>query len=180
MYFIALVLPVHLNKKILKYKEMMFEKYSCRTGLKSPAHITLLPPFWMQEEKESQLISDLDALSNPVDAFSIATDNFSSFRPRSIFVAVRTNEKLNALKNLTDAFFQNNSFYNIKIDTRPFHPHITIATRDLFKKSFYEICPWFAEKKFLEEWTAGGISLLKHNKKNWDVIHTSQFNKSEK
>jgi 2'-5' RNA ligase len=177
MYFIALVLPPHLNEKVLKYKQIMLDKYNCKVGLKSPAHITLVPPFWIEDEKEQQLISDVNSLSKDLHPFNISTNNFSAFKPRTIFIAVAPNEKLNKVKKATDDFFKNNSFYNIKIETRPFHPHITIATRDLFKKSFYEICPWFEKKKFMEEWTAEGISILRHNKKNWDVIHTSQFNK---
>ncbi|MGZ3924768.1 MAG: hypothetical protein ACXVBJ_13435, partial [Flavisolibacter sp.] len=58
MYFIAIVLPPRLNEKVLKYKTMMLEKYNCKVGLKSPAHITLVPPFWMEEEKEGRLVSD--------------------------------------------------------------------------------------------------------------------------
>lgn len=175
MYFIALVLPPHLNEKVLKYKNLMFERYNCKVGLKSPAHITLIPPFWMEQEKEEQLIADIDLLSNPFHSFNITTNNFSAFKPRTIFIAPELNDEVNKLKKAMDDFFKNNSSCNIKIDTRPFHPHITIATRDLYKKSFYEIWPWFAEKKFIEEWTAEGISILRHNKKNWDVIHTSQF-----
>jgi len=178
MYFIALVLPQSLNEKVLKYKNMMLEKYNCKVGLKSPAHITLVPPFWMDEEKEGQLISDINSLSKNLHPFNLSTNNFSAFKPRTIFIAPAPNTELDNVKNATDEFFKNNSFYNIKIDARPFHPHITIATRDLYKKSFYEIWPWFAEKKFLEEWTAEGISILRHNKKNWDVIYTSQFNQS--
>lgn len=154
---------------------MMLDRYSCRVGLKSPAHITLVAPFWMEEEREQKLIGDIDQLSSGLHSFIVSTNHFSAFKPRTIFVAVAPNEQLNELKKATDHFFQSNSFYNIKTDTRPFHPHITIATRDLFKKSFFEIWPWFAERKFVEEWKAEGISLLKHNKKNWDVVHTSQF-----
>ena len=177
MYFIAIVLPQHLNEKVLQYKQMMLDKYNCKVGLKSPAHITLVPPFWVEEDKEQPLINEIDALSSRLSSFLISTDDFSAFKPRTIFVAVAPNEHLEKVKSATDEVFRDNSQYNIKTDTRPFHPHITIATRDLFKKSFYEIWPWFAEKKFMEEWTADGISILRHNKKNWDVIHTSQFNK---
>lgn len=177
MYFIALVLPQHLNEKVLKYKQMMLDKYNCKVGLKSPAHITLIPPFWMQDEKEPQLISDIDSASQHLHVFSIATDNFSAFKPRTIFIAVSPTNELNEVKKTTDAVFKNNSFYNIKIDARPFHPHVTIATRDLFKKGFFEIWPWFEEKNFVEQWKCEGISVLRHNKKNWDVIHTSQFSK---
>lgn len=175
MYFIALVLPPYLNEKILKYKNMMLEKYNCKVGLKSPAHITLIPPFWTEEGKEEQLINDISFLNDQFQPFKMKTHNFSAFKPRTIFIVPEPSEELNKVKKATDDFFKNNSFYNIKIDTRRFHPHITIATRDLYKKSFHEIWPWFAEKEFIEEWTAESISLLKHNKKNWDVIHTSQF-----
>lgn len=177
MYFIAIVLPEDLNQKIMKYKNMMLEKYNCKVGLKSPAHITVTAPFWLDEEKEKQLLSDLNIIGQTSQTFTIVTSNFSAFKPRTIFVEVKQNDQLEALKRSADDFFRNNSFYNIKIDTRPFHPHITIATRDLSKKDFFEIWPWFEEKKFLEEWIAEGISVLRHNKKDWDVIYTCQFNK---
>jgi 2'-5' RNA ligase len=175
MYFIALVLPQHLNEKVMKYKNMMLEKYNCKVGLKSPAHITLVPPFWMEHEKEESLIADIIFLSQDQHPFRISTNNFSAFEPRTIFIEPAPSEELNKVKKRADDFFDNNVFYNLKIDHRPFHPHITIATRDLYKKDFHEIWPWFAEEKFIEEWTVEGISILRHNKKNWDVILTSQF-----
>jgi 2'-5' RNA ligase len=175
MYFIAIVLPAHLNEKVLKYKNMMLEKFNCKVGLKSPAHITLVPPFWMEEEKEESLISDLENLSSQIAPFLVTTNNFSAFKPRTIFIQPVLTEELNKAKQAVDVVFRNNPLYNIKIETRPFHPHITIATRDLYKKSFHEIWPWFAEKEFKEEWMVEGFSILKHNKKNWDVVYTSQF-----
>jgi 2'-5' RNA ligase len=175
MYFIAMVLPAHLNEKVLKYKNMMLEKFNCKVGLKSPAHITLVPPFWMEEEKEESLISDLENLSSQIAPFLVTTNNFSAFKPRTIFIQPVLTEELNKAKQAVDVVFRNNPLYNIKIETRPFHPHITIATRDLYKKSFHEIWPWFAEKEFKEEWMVEGFSILKHNKKNWDVVYTSQF-----
>jgi len=173
MYFVALVLPSTLNEKILVYKNMMHEKYDCSVALKSPAHITLVPPFWMEEEKEKQLTRDIDKVN--MEPFSITTNDFSAFKPRTIFIAPALNDTLNQLKKLSDDIFNNNNQYKIKIDTRHFHPHITIATRDLHKKDFAEAWPYFEGKEFKEEWIVNGISLLRHNKKNWDVIYTSQF-----
>jgi hypothetical protein len=45
MYFIAQVLPSTLNEKILAFKQFMLERFECRVGLKSPAHITFIAPF---------------------------------------------------------------------------------------------------------------------------------------
>lgn len=177
MYFIAHVLPEELNKKILNYKQDMLEKYSCTVGLKSPAHITLIPPFWMDEQKETQLLADVDRLYQPFHPFPVQTNHFSAFKPRTIFIDVVVDEALASLKKEGDEFFKRETFYGIKVDSRPFHPHITIATRDLHKKSFFEAWPSFQQETFKETWIAGGVSVLRHNKKNWDVIHTSQFTK---
>lgn len=174
MYFIAIVLPDELDKKVQKWKELMHEKYGCSVGLRSPAHITFIPPFWMDEEKEQQLISDVDTVSTPVHPFIISLNNFSAFKPRTIFVDVVVNEELRSLKSAVDTFFSKTG-YKIKIDNRPFHPHITIATRDLHKKDFQEAWPLFETKKFKAEWKANGLSVLRHNRANWDVIHTSNF-----
>ena len=45
------------------------------------------------------------------------------------------NEKLRSLKAAIDKFFSEKD-YKIKTESRPFHPHITIATRDLLRKIF--------------------------------------------
>ena len=86
---------------------------------------------------------------------------------------------LGDVKKVADQHFSGKE-YNIKKETRAFHPHITIATRDLHKKSFAEAWPSYQNKKFTEEWVANGLSVLKHNGTRWDVIHTSLFNEMKK
>ena len=177
MYFIALVLPADLDQKVLHWKNLMHDRYHCKVGLKSPAHITLIPPFWMEEDRQALLLADVDSIAGSMSPFIIKTKNFSAFKPRTIFIDVEKTKELDNLKQNADNFFRNNSAYKMKMDVKSFHPHITIATRDLFKKSFYECWPIFEMEEFLKEWEANGLGVLRHNKKNWDVIHTSQFTK---
>ena len=132
----------------------------------------------MDEEKEQQLLADVDTISLQVQPFTISLNNFSAFKPRTIFVDVVVNEELRSLKADVDAFFSK-SGYKIKIDSRPFHPHITIATRDLHKKDFQEAWPLFGTKKFKGGCEATGLSVLRHNGSSWDVIHTSVFKKNK-
>jgi 2'-5' RNA ligase len=174
MYFIAIVLPASLNEKILRLKNFMYAQYKCEVGLKSPAHITLIPPFWMKQGKEALLLKDADTIAGNCVPFIARTKNFSAFKPRTIFIDVEKNENLFTVKETAEHFFKS-SEYKIKIDTRPFHPHITIATRDLFKKDFFDAWPKFENEKFEEEWEVKSLSVLRHNKKNWDVVQTSQF-----
>ena len=175
MYFVAIVLPPHLDEKVLHWKQVMQHRYDCRVGLKSPAHITLVPPFWMDEAKEESLLQAVITISQDLSSYTLRTNNFSAFKPRTIFIDLERSIELEEMKKVVDNFFQRQETFPVKIDIRPFHPHITIATRDLFKKSFYEAWPLFEKEEFMETWNVEGISVLLHNKKNWDVIHTSQF-----
>ncbi|HUC79819.1 MAG TPA: RNA 2',3'-cyclic phosphodiesterase [Flavisolibacter sp.] len=174
MFFAAIVLPDSLNEKILAYKKWMQEKYGCRVALKSPAHITIVPPFWTEPANKEALQQDLQTISNDITSFRLQTDGFSAFKPRTIFVAVKENEDLRQVKKTSDNFLHQTN-YGIKIETRPFHPHITIATRDLHKKDFAEAWPHFENKAFEETFEATGISLLKHNGRIWEVVFTSRF-----
>lgn len=175
MYFIAIVLPNNLNAPILKLKQWMHEDWGCKVGLKSPAHLTLVPPFWMDETLEQSLLQDLDGLGAQLSSFEVATNNFSAFKPRTIFIATAPNEALAKAKKVTDQFIKERPQYGAKVDNRPFHPHITIATRDLRKSAFSEAWPRFESDIFQETFLADGISLLRHNGQLWEVAHTSLF-----
>lgn len=129
----------------------------------------------MDETLEEDLKKDIAQLSNTFKPFEVATNNFSCFKPRTIFIEPVLDESLKTLKKETDQFFKTNTQYGAKIDSRPFHPHITIATRDLRKSAFAEAWPQFESKSFQETFTATGLSLLRHNGQIWEVVHTAAF-----
>ena len=175
MYFVALVAPEQINEQVMKWKRWMLEKYQCQVALKSPAHITLIPPFWMQPELETELLHYIKEFSSSQNPFPIKLLNFSNFKPRVLFVNVEKNEVLTDLKNKLESFLIQKEKFRLTKEDRSFHPHVTIATRDLRKKAFYEAWEHFKKIGYSSEWPAQNISVLKHNKKNWDVLFTSQF-----
>lgn len=179
LYFTAIVLPEELNAEIKLFKNLMFEKWGCKVGLKSPAHVTLIPPFWMNEKWEGNFCTDLELLCKQVAPFVITTADFSAFRPRTIFIEPVLDGDLKGLKQITDAFCNTHTQYGARADNRPFHPHITIATRDLHKSAFAEAWSYFETKNYRNQFEATGLSLLRHNTKHWDVIFTAPFTGSK-
>jgi 2'-5' RNA ligase len=87
---------------------------------------------------------------------------------------MKSEELNNLYQSFVDFIISQNKF-TIKKEDWPFHPHVTLATRDLYKKAFQEAWEIFSKKKYEALWIVSGISLLRHNKKNWDVIFTSQY-----
>ena len=175
MYFIAIVAPEEINREVLKWKNYFKDHFECTVALKSPAHITLIPPFWMKENLEDDLVNSIRDFSISKNKFEITLKDFAAFKPKVIFVDVVKNEQLNGLyDSFGDYIFSENKFPAKKED-RPFHPHVTLAARDLYKKAFQEAWQIFSQRRYKALWNVNGISLLRHNKKNWDVVFTSQF-----
>jgi 2'-5' RNA ligase len=174
MYFIAFVAPAEIDLVVREWKLFMKEHYRCSVALRSPAHITLVPPFWMDEAREGELKDVLDMFGKSLSAFPVQLRDFSSFPPRVIFVNVLPTSILHNTQQAITRSLQQHDF-PIKPDDRPFHPHMTIATRDLYKKAYKEAWEKFKTKKYEAEWVAHSISLLKHNGKSWDIVHTSKL-----
>ena len=91
MYFVAVVLPPELDDKVKVYKNWMKEKWNCKVGLKSPAHITIIPPFWMNADSENNLVNAIATISTTQQTFEMQTTGFDAFKPRTVFIAVAQN-----------------------------------------------------------------------------------------
>jgi 2'-5' RNA ligase len=175
MNFIALAAPEEINNDILKWKEFMRDRFGCTVALRSPAHVTLIPPFWMEDVLENSLQNAINKFSAQQTLFEISLLNFDVFKPRVIYINILPNERLQLLQEQLQAYLMQSKLFPIKKDERLFHPHVTIATRDLHKKAFSEAWEIFKQKKYKASWFADNISLLKHNQKKWDVVFTSPF-----
>lgn len=169
MYYVAVVCPQEINEKVLLYKNRMREQFACVVALKSPAHITLVPPFWLPLTEESSLIETLSSFKPGQNLTKITLDGFSHFGNRVIFIQVKETEILSKLKAETEKHFTK-KFKSLKTDDRPFHPHITIANRDLKPGDFAKAWEYFSKQNFHESFDATTVSLLRLSEGKWQVI----------
>ena len=174
-YFIAIVAPEPIQTELMRFKELVKEKYNSKGSLRSPAHITLHMPFEWKEEKEDILINMVEQFSFKED-FKIELKNFSSFGQRVIFVDVVKNEKLVQLQNeLVNHVKKNLHLFNQSNDMRGFHPHVTIAFRDLKKEKFIQAFEFFKTQTYNSSFNNKSFCLLKHTGKEWLVQKEINF-----
>ena len=168
LYFLAIIPPKDICEKIYAYKEVAFEKFGSKASLNSPAHITLHMPFKWKLKKEQLLIEKLQQFRFDEFLFSISLNNFAFFEPRVVYINVPENEKLNKLQKELSQFIRRElNIFNADYKDRPFHPHITIAFRDLKKSAFSEAKAFFSNEKYETEFEAMQFCLLKHNGNVW-------------
>ena len=174
LYFIAITTPPGIDKQILAHKHYMQDHFGCRVALKSPAHITLVPPFTMYDAQRKRLEDTLMDFTVGRTGFMIELKDFASFPPRVIYADVAENTPLQQLQAaLEEQLFR--MVFPVKKSTRPFHPHVTIANRDLDRHDFQLAWSHFADEKYDAVFAASGISLLKHEGSLWEVVFTTSF-----
>lgn len=174
-YFIAIIPPEPVFSEIEKIKLEISQKYNNKSSLRSPAHITLHMPFEMKEQKEGVLIEKISEFKfSP--SFDLQLKNYSCFEPKVIFIDVIKNETLNTLqKELVFHVKSNLNVFNQYEDKRGYHPHVTIAFRDLKKTDFYLANEEYKAKVFDAEFKVNSFFLLKHTGKVWLPLKAFSF-----
>lgn len=169
LYFIAILPDSGLRERIKDLKLEVKEKYGVKHALKLPAHITLHIPFKFAEEQESLLFEQLESFAAKQKPFEVNLNGFGSFPPRVLFIKVEQKEPL---KKLYDELQQLVSGL-LESDDLPknasFHPHITIATRDLDKEIYNEAWPKFKERNFKAAFSVERLTLFRHTGKIWQL-----------
>lgn len=174
-YFIAFIPPSPVYEEALVWKQFFKDHYQSKAALNSPPHITLHMPFLWKEEKENQLIDGLSTFAQHNNAIQIVLNNFSCFAPRVIFIDVEMSSELLLFQKEMERFCKR-TFQLFHADYRDsaYHPHLTLAFRDLKKHLFAKAWAEVEERKFAHTFLADRFMLLKHNGSAWDVF--KEFN----
>ncbi len=171
LYFVALIPPEPIKSEIWQMKEEIRDTYGSKAALKSMAHITLHMPFTFRVDREDRIVESLKTAVQDNEAFEVSHDGFGCFEPKVIYVNVQKTEPLEKIK--TDVVKQmrldlkvNNADYK----NLPFHPHMTIAFRDMKKPTFLEAWPNYENRPYTSKWTCQSVCLLRHTGKEWAVL----------
>jgi 2'-5' RNA ligase len=169
-YFMAIIPPSPIYEETLEQKLHFKTNYNSKASLNSPPHITLHMPFRWVEQDEEDLVSHLKSFADANSPVTIHFKNFSSFPPRVIFInVVITPELENLQKNLQRYFKRHLNLFNANYKELPFHPHLTLAFRDLKKPNYQKAWEEFVSKNYEATFLASKIALLKHSGSVWEV-----------
>lgn len=168
-YFLAIVLPQPYLDEVEQIKQQLNHHFGLKGAMRSPSHITLHMPFELQSKNELDLINSLTTI-NFLVPIQIKSNGFSAFEQRVIFIDVLLNEALISFQKIIVRHLATNfNLENELNNKRGFHPHTTVAFRDLKKHQFAEV------KSFLDgfdpnfNFFATNFSILKLNE-TWQVL----------
>lgn len=175
LYFIAVLPPEEIQAEITAFKERIAGTWGTRHALRSPPHITLFPPFSWPDRQLPALIKSLGSFAKGLTAFYVELKNFEAFPPGVIFVNPLKNKQLELLFQKLARHLELNFHCTDARNARPFHPHMTIAHRDLPEDSFPAIWTAFRDKSYERIFRVNAIVLLKQENGRWEPLQTFPF-----
>lgn len=178
LYFIALVPPEPIYGEALEWRKQFAEEYHSKAALRSPPHITLHMPFKWKEDQEDRIFEVLRPVASMQPAFDVSLQGFGAFKPRVIFIHVQESNGLSGLHDaLKKQMKQSLNIFNAEYKDKGFHPHLTLAFRDLKKQMFFEAWKKFEKKEYEASFMVKELTLLKHNGKSWDIYKNFELKK---
>lgn len=176
LYFLAIIPPEEICDKVTAIKKEFAENYRSSKALRIIPHITLIPPFHMNEDRESEVFKTLHEFCTPLHPFEIILNGFGCFKNRNkvVFIDVEGNQNLNTIQS---ELFSAITALQIILPEPPddYHHHMTVAYRDLNEDAFHSAWPLFEKRKFSERFIAEGIYFLKHDTQKWEPMHFEKF-----
>ena len=174
LYFVALVPPSAIEEEVLVMKMEIKKRFGAAHALKLPAHITLIPPIWL--EREQEFANVLQSVAEEQLVLPVKLKNFGHFGQRVIYINVEDHEPIQELHQLLSRslakFLPEGKNANLQ-------PHITVATRDLTREKFQMAWEEFRNRFYHTEFGATALTLFKHNGKTWDIIKAFSFSERE-
>jgi 2'-5' RNA ligase len=174
LYFLAIIPPEDISIIVTALKTEAKTKFGSKHALKSPPHITIVPPFWLAEDQLLGLEAVITDSVKSQEIFSLNLNGFSCFTPRVIYIS---NSLSNELANFQQNIFRKSALFHNKSlkKNRLFTPHMTVAFKDLDPGKFAAAWDYFSAKSIDLRFQVEGLYLLKHQAKRWQITKSFEF-----
>ena len=176
-HFIGVLLPEDITLTLEDCRRYMNEVYGCKSGHGTPIHVTLVPPFRLQEEYSTvDLIRAIEKEVLPKGlGFTAHIDNFDAFGDRTLFAKVVANEHWAKLRDETVQAILTTCPSCTKKDRKPFQPHATVSNRDIPQGVTAKALQVMNELKLVEDFPIDNITIFERKGNRWESSVTMEL-----
>lgn len=165
-HFIGVLPPEDISLILQDCRTYMNRTYGCKSGHRTPLHVTLIPPFVLPPPYTTE---DLKAVLKDISfkEFTARIDNFRCFGDRTIYARVIDDKKWVFLRDqVFDAV--DTAFPSVlRKDNRPFRPHITVANRDIPQGCLCKALGKLENVSLKETFNVDNITLFEFKNGKW-------------
>lgn len=169
LFFIAVLPPLEIQEEVTAFKEYAERYFRSSHALRSPPHITLFPPFRWPASRREALSGILAGFAREEASFLLRLNDFACFRPRVIYVDILPSTELTGLhRRLSERLDRDLGL--AQKGRRDFHPHMTVAFKDLRPSMFNKAWAHFSGIPYERYFRVTALALLRHVDRRWQVV----------
>ena len=176
-YFLALIPPPEVLQKVQDLKLVIRDEFGIKYALKSPPHVTLKMPFNYNEAKEMLLEQKLRDFLKAQMPITVRISGVGNFGNRVIFLGIEKTRELVELQSSLKVFCKKELNLVDELSDRNYHPHMTVAFKDLKPSQFGGVLGLVKGGSFEAEYLASDLMILKRIEQKWILYKKIQFQK---
>ncbi|WP_425636467.1 2'-5' RNA ligase family protein [Algoriphagus yeomjeoni] len=168
-YFLAIVPEGEFEERVTNLKLEIKHRFQAKYALKSPPHITVKMPFTYNEAKEEKLIERLKGFLGDYKPMTLTIKGVKTFGERVIYLDVHADQDLYDFQNDLKNFCKRELNLVDELSDRNYHPHMTVAFKDIKKAQFQNILHFVAKRRLVQKIEISNIILLKRVDRVWKL-----------
>ena len=177
---IALLLPDAISQHVKNEQQFIAKTWGPKHALRTPPHITIIPPLSVTDDEEKSLLKIGEKIRQSTHVFTLHLDQYDTFKPRVVFIHLSDSSELNVLHDLWRKDLMKIMPHLMdRYPERPYHPHITLANRDVTPDQFKKIWAHYAEKTYTASFQINTFWILNHEHHGWVKEKEFQFISSQ-
>ena len=172
-HFVGVLVNEELTDTLEECRSFMNQKYGCKSGHGTPIHVTLIPPFALDDcYTTQQLVETVRYACDTLEGigklpFESSLEGFGSFAERTIFANVVTSESWTTLRDAVTKEVQASFPGCVKKSGKPFKAHISVANRDIPVGTTFEALKSLSEISLPSSFKVEAIAIFTKKNNRW-------------
>jgi len=169
LFFLAILPPKEVRDEIRVWQNWVAENFQVKAALGSPPHITIYPPVRWPLAGLSAWKNTLARFAKGMPKIPVTMQGFHHFGEQVVYADVEQSPALMHFRKSFMEYWTQSLGAKSPIHADSYHPHITLAFRNLTPVSFKGIWEKFASLAYNRKFSAGDLVLLKHLSPGWEI-----------
>ncbi len=165
---IAIIPPEPVYTSIREKQEEIELNWGPKHALRTPPHLTIIPPLLLTANEVGWLYGIAYAIAGMQKPFNLQLKDYSSFKPRVIYIAPVINEALTELQEIWhEALLTKMPHVLEKYPNKPYEPHLTLAHKDVTHQQFDNLWKHFGAQTYEATFEVNRFCILNHTEEGW-------------
>ena len=173
---IAILVPEPIRSQVLAEQQHIADTWGPKHALRTPPHLTIIPPLTVDDNTDVVIRDIAVTIAQRTSLFNLKLHGYGAFKPRVVFIQPENSDALQDLYTQWRTLLERGTPHLLrKYPDRPYHPHLTLAHRDVTPEQFHPMWDHYKGKSFDAGFDVTGVWILHNTRSGWEPETEYQF-----